>query len=380
MEWKNGYKKDYETFLKELKEKNIQIKVIGDFKNYTTNIKCKCLICNNGFENIPSRILTNQFHGCHVCSERARRKSRCLTNEEFLDKVPAKTKDKIEIYDVYQKRSVKLKCKCKICNHEWYAPPNGLIQGSGCPNCANNILKTDEQYKSEVYKKFNNVEVLNTYKGSRLPMKFRCLDCKHEWKLKNAYGILKTEGCPACASIRRGIRSRQTHEEFINKFYSICHTVEIIDKYIKSDISVLCKCKICNGKFYRSPADLLLNYECPICGMSKGERRIVNFLDTNSIEYMFQKTYDDLLGINGYLLRYDFYLKDYNLLIEYQGQFHDGSTGEYSQVNLSYQQEHDRRKRKYAEKNNIKLLEIWYYDFDNIEEILKKELKLNKTA
>jgi len=114
--------------------------------------------------------------------------------------------------------------------------------------------------------------------------------------------------------------------------------------------------------------------------MSKGERRIVNFLDTNSIEYMFQKTYDDLLGINGYLLRYDFYLKDYNLLIEYQGQFHDGSTGEYSQVNLSYQQEHDRRKRKYAEKNNIKLLEIWYYDFDNIEEILKKELKLNKTA
>ena len=57
MEWKNGYKKDYETFLKELKEKNIQIKVIGDFKNYTTNIKCKCLICNNGFENIPSRIL-----------------------------------------------------------------------------------------------------------------------------------------------------------------------------------------------------------------------------------------------------------------------------------------------------------------------------------
>lgn len=38
------------------------------------------------------------------------------------------------------------------------------------------------------------------------------------------------------------------------------------------------------------------------------------------------------------------------------------------------QQEHDRRKREYAEKNNIKLLEIWYYD--NIEQILFKELSI----
>ena len=28
-----------------------------------------------------------------------------------------------------------------------------------------------------------------------------------------------------------------------------------------------------------------------------------------------------------------------------------------------------------AKKNNIRLLEIWYWDFDNIEEILKLELK-----
>jgi hypothetical protein len=34
-------------------------------------------------------------------------------------------------------------------------------------------------------------------------------------------------------------------------------------------------------------------------------------------------------------------------------------------------------KRDYCKKNNIKLIEIPYWDFDNIEEILDKELKLN---
>lgn len=43
------------------------------------------------------------------------------------------------------------------------------------------------------------------------------------------------------------------------------------------------------------------------------------------------------------------------------------------------QLEHDKRKRNYAKENNIRLLEIWYYDIDNIEEILIKELnKINK--
>lgn len=32
-------------------------------------------------------------------------------------------------------------------------------------------------------------------------------------------------------------------------------------------------------------------------------------------------------------------------------------------------------KRQYAKDHNIKLLEIWYWDFDNIENILEKELR-----
>ena len=38
------------------------------------------------------------------------------------------------------------------------------------------------------------------------------------------------------------------------------------------------------------------------------------------------------------------------------------------------QKEYDRRKREYAQNNDFTLLEIWYYDYDKINEILDKAL------
>ena len=110
--------------------------------------------------------------------------------------------------------------------------------------------------------------------------------------------------------------------------------------------------------------------------MSEGENIISNWLRYNGIKYEYEKTYEGLVGINGGSLSYDFYLYEYNLLIEYQGRQHDKYIEglHSSHFEFERQQEHDKRKREYAKDNNIKLLEIWYYDFDNIEEILNKEL------
>ena len=65
------------------------------------------------------------------------------------------------------------------------------------------------------------------------------------------------------------------------------------------------------------------------------------------------------------------------MLIECQGKQH-AQPIEYfgGEKQFKIQQEHDKRKREYAEKNGYKLLEIWYYDFDNIEEILNRELEV----
>ena len=86
--------------------------------------------------------------------------------------------------------------------------------------------------------------------------------------------------------------------------------------------------------------------------------------------------YSGLLGLGNGLLSYDFYIPKLNLLIEYQGEMHERFVrGIHKSIkDFEKQQEHDRRKKVYAQNNNINLFEIWYYDFDNIEEILDTKL------
>lgn len=115
---------------------------------------------------------------------------------------------------------------------------------------------------------------------------------------------------------------------------------------------------------------------CPQCNLSKGEKEISKWLRLNNIEFIPQKTYENLLGLGGGNLSYDFYLPNYNLLIEYQGEQHEKYTLVFhtSKEDFNKQQEHDKRKKDYAKENEIELLEIWYWDFDNIEEILNKQI------
>ena len=124
------------------------------------------------------------------------------------------------------------------------------------------------------------------------------------------------------------------------------------------------------------------NFRCPECSNSKGEIRISEYLINNKINYIPQKEFCGLLGLGNKNLSYDFYLKQYNLLIEYQGEQHEQYiSGFHASINIfKKQQEHDRRKKEYAENNNIQLLEIWYRDFDNIEKILDKELKVQNSS
>jgi hypothetical protein len=138
------------------------------------------------------------------------------------------------------------------------------------------------------------------------------------------------------------------------------------------------------------------NFRCPECQYSQGEEKIslmlinFNFNKITDAEYykltddekfynkyyIPQKEFVGLIGLGDGLLSYDFYLPQYNLLIEYQGIQHEKYIPGFYKFRKDFerQQEHDRRKREYVKNHNIKLLEIWYWDFDNIEQILEKEL------
>lgn len=146
----------------------------------------------------------------------------------------------------------------------------------------------------------------------------------------------------------------------------------------RSHKKVWWKCKEEIHEDYLRSVDSSTNhrFKCPKCQYSKGEIQIEIFLNLKNIKYTSQKIFNELFGINGGNLSYDFYLSDYNLLIEYQGEMHEKFIRGIHKSNEDFekQQEHDKRKKEYAKYNNIQLLEIWYWDFDKIEEILEKQL------
>ena len=113
-------------------------------------------------------------------------------------------------------------------------------------------------------------------------------------------------------------------------------------------------------------------------GASKGENTIWEWLKANTIDFIYQKKFEDCKDKNP--LPFDFYLPTYNLCIEFQGSQHY-DPGFYIRIKknkeeglkkFNIQKYHDELKRIYCKENNINFLEIKYNE--NIERVLKEEL------
>ena len=128
----------------------------------------------------------------------------------------------------------------------------------------------------------------------------------------------------------------------------------------------------CGFIFSVRPKDIISGHSfCPKCSKkaSKGERRIIDFLEKNFIEFEKEKVFawSDKK-------RYDFFLPHYNLLIEYHGIQHYKEVPNFF-LSLEKQQEIDSWKEKIATKHGYDYLIISYENFELIEEILAQRLK-----
>ena len=101
---------------------------------------------------------------------------------------------------------------------------------------------------------------------------------------------------------------------------------------------------------------------------------VENYLMNNNINYDTYAKFPGLVGVGNNPLSYDFYISDFNLLIEVQGRQHKMPVEFFGgEKTFEIQKEHDKRKREYAESNGIELLEIWFNEFDNFKEENAKE-------
>ena len=268
-----------------------------------------------------------------------------------------------------------------------------------CVKCIKSIYAIQKANKTKIKKGMsfkqwcinnNRLDVLNRWDyelnqcspdeisyGTGKKYYFKCPIGIHQSELKNIKNFVNGRNDMKCTQCN-SLGFKYPH---VFKFWSDKNKKTPYDYSCRSGCLVWWKCKHGLHRDYKKTIDKAVshNFRCPQCQYSKGEEAISKYLITNNILYESQKTFDNLIGVCGGLLSYDFFLPEYNLLIEYQGEQHEKYIKGFHKNKKAFinQQEHDRRKREYAINNNIKLLEIWYYDFDNIEQILDKELKLN---
>lgn len=119
----------------------------------------------------------------------------------FLDEMRS-VNPTIRICSKYQRAFEKVDCECSICNHKWSATPDSLRRGEGCPKCANNIRKTQEEFAAEAKKAIPSLVVLGEYINSGTPILCRCGTCGYEWK-PFPVAVLRGHGCPNCAGNRK---------------------------------------------------------------------------------------------------------------------------------------------------------------------------------
>lgn len=300
------------------------------------------------------------------------------THEQYIEELKDKNVhfDKFIFLSNYINAKTKIHCKCKVCGYEWDTLPVVLLRGSDCKQCFDNKRKlTHEEFLSRIG---DNIQILTKYATNHDKVLCRCKIDKHEWMARPA-DLMRGIGCPKCKASKVGDLTRKTHDEFLKDFSKLNkNNISILGIYKNNRTKIKCICNNCNTVFYANPKTLLKNSGCPICFISNGESIISNYLNINNINYVPQKRFYDLRGVNGGVLSYDFYLPDYNILIEYQGKQHycpvDAFGGEeYYKIQI----EHDNRKRNYAKSQNMRLLEICYVDYNNIEQILSEKLNIN---
>ena len=158
-------------------------------------------------------------------------------------------------------------------------------------------------------------------------------------------------------------------KKYIESFNYILLSKDYKNAY--TELTLLCP----NNHIYKTKF-AIFKYDgcrCPICNISKGERKIIDWLNNNNIEYIYNEEYfNDLLSPLGNPLRPDFIIEDIRVWIEYDGEFHymkkyEDDYHENILVN-------NKLKDNYAIKNKWKLIRIPYWDFNRIEEILEKEI------
>ena len=244
------------------------------------------------------------------------------------------------------------------------------LSSSGCPKCSC-IRKTTKGVISLCKTIHNNLYdyskfIYTTGKSKSI------IICKIHGEFSqivdNHIGL--KHGCPKCS----GIEKRKL-EDVVYELNDVHNNSYDYSKFVykNSKTKAIIICKI-HGEFTQRPDNHRNGQGCPRCSSSKGELKVIEYLNNNNNNrYITQKSFKDCVYKGE--LKFDFYLPDENICIEYDGIQHYEVVEKFGGASaLSLVKKRDLIKTNYCKDNNIVLIRIPYWDFDNIYEILNASI------
>ena len=200
-----------------------------------------------------------------------------------------------------------------------------------------------------------------TYKNNKTNLEWQCGECKHKWCMSFKPILLLGNWCPKCSG-------RLNNDiENIRKLALSRGGKCLSTTYKNNKTNLEWQCGKCSRKWLARLDRVKSGTWCPHCRRSHGERAIQIYLDSNNITYTPEYT------INLKNMRFDFYLPDFNIAIEYDGVQHFQIHNKYTpNLETLYKRQHfDVEKTNYCIHNNITLVRIHYKSLNNISYILK---------
>lgn len=274
-----------------------------NFVGWNTKVTITCKI-HGDFEISPRHFIYRK-HGCNKCRRRHISESKMFTQEEFLKKAREVHGDKYDYqHSVYKGIDVEVEITCGKHGIFHQTPYNHINKKCGCSACRYDVLSEKYRLKiDDLHKRFKE---------------------KHGDK----YGYPNLPN------------------EYINN---------------RSKITIICPI---HGKFRQTAAKHLNGRGCPYCNESHLEKEIGLFFEENKIEFIRQKSFEWLKHEKPLYL--DFYLPQYNVAVECQGEQHYELVERFGgEREFLTTVERDKTKNECCKLNGVKLL--FYTKYKNVE-------------
>ena len=347
-----------------------------NYVNSQTKVEIICPT-HGSFNMKPNSHYNGQ--GCPKCGRIDAKSNIALDYSVFLERAELVHHNRY-VYqkDSYVNYTTKMIMYCDEHGFFEQTPHSHISMKTGCPKCG--VLNTTKKNQigwEAVHDLFlaahgNKYEYdQSTFADVSSKMKIKCT--LHGWFTQKPFVHYGGSGCIKCAFTENGEQRQINFDEFVSRSIQKHGNKYKYTKNNYTDIftPIEIECPK-HGFFYQSPRNHYRGSGCHKCISSRGETLVRVILEQQNIKFEEQKTFADLTHKNK--LRCDFYLPDYNTVIEYNGLQHYEPISIFGGIEALIQtQNRDVIKYNYLEANNINLV-IIRYDNNNVYEYLIDQL------